>query len=103
MNRRRPKSADGNSRSGSYPKTVATDVGPLEVQMPLQSDLSFEPVTRPQATPDGPTAQMIPLYSKGMTIGRHPGATCRRELQRPRMHRTTEKDDQGGRAWRPPS
>ena len=40
----------GNSRNGSYPKTVTTDVGPVELQMPRDRDGSFEPVTVPKHT-----------------------------------------------------
>ena len=35
----------GNSRNGSYPKTVITDVGPVEVLMPRDRNATFEPVT----------------------------------------------------------
>jgi hypothetical protein len=34
----------GNSRNGRRPKTVVTDVGPVEVSMPRDRDSSFEPV-----------------------------------------------------------
>ncbi len=37
----------GNSRNGSYLKTVATDVGPVELLMPRDRQGSFEPVTVP--------------------------------------------------------
>ena len=39
----------GNSRNGSYPKTVIADVGPDEVQMPRDQNATFEPdtVTKP--------------------------------------------------------
>lgn len=38
----------GNSRNGSYPKTVATDVGPVELLMPRDRQGTFEPVTVPK-------------------------------------------------------
>jgi putative transposase len=61
----------GNSRNGSYAKTVITDVGPVEVQMPRDRNSSFEPVTVPKHARrlDGLTAQVISLYAKGMTTG----------------------------------
>jgi transposase-like protein len=38
----------GNSRNGSYPKTVKTDVGPVELRMPRDREGTFEPVTVPK-------------------------------------------------------
>jgi putative transposase len=61
----------GNSRNGSYPKTVVTDVGPVEVQMPRDRNASFDPVTVPKHARrlDGLTEQVVSLYAKGMTTG----------------------------------
>ena len=61
----------GNSRNGAYPKTVITDVGPVEVQMPRDRNSSFEPVTVPKHSRrlDGLTEQVVSLYAKGMTTG----------------------------------
>jgi transposase-like protein len=35
----------GNSRNGSYPKTVTTEIGKVEVMMPPDRPGGFEPVT----------------------------------------------------------
>jgi putative transposase len=61
----------GNNRNGSYPKTVITDVGPVEVQMPRDRLGTFEPVTIPKHVRrlDGLTGNVISLYAKGMTTG----------------------------------
>ena len=61
----------GNSRNGSYPKTVITEVGPVEVQMPRDRNGSFEPVTIPKHVRrlDGLAEQVISLFAKGMTTG----------------------------------
>lgn len=61
----------GNSRNGSYPKTVVTDVGPVEVRMPRDRDGSFDPVTVPKHTRrlEGFSEMVISLYAKGMTTG----------------------------------
>ena len=61
----------GNNRNGSYPKTVITDVGPVEVQMPRDRMGTFEPVTIPKHVRrlDGLTGNVISLYAKGMTTG----------------------------------
>lgn len=61
----------GNNRNGSYPKTVTTDIGPVEVQMPRDRLGTFEPVTVPKHVRrlDGLTGNVISLYAKGMTTG----------------------------------
>ena len=61
----------GNSRNGSYPKTVATEIGDVEVLMPRDRNGTFEPVTVPkhQRRLDGLAANIISLYAKGMTTG----------------------------------
>ena len=61
----------GNSRNGSFPKTVVTDVGPVEVQMPRDRNASFDPATVPKHARrlDGLTEQVVSLYAKGMTTG----------------------------------
>lgn len=33
----------GNSRNGSYPKTVKTDIGPVELRVPRDREGTFEP------------------------------------------------------------
>jgi transposase-like protein len=61
----------GNSRNGSYPKTVTTEVGQVELQVPRDRNGSFEPVTVPkgQRRLDGLSGNVISLYAKGMTTG----------------------------------
>jgi putative transposase len=61
----------GNSRNGAYPKTVSTDVGPVELQMPRDRQGSFEPATVPKHTRrlEGLGANVISLYAKGLTTG----------------------------------
>ena len=61
----------GNSRNGSYPKTVTTEIGEVEVLMPRDRNGSFEPATIPkhQRRLDGLTGNVISLYAKGMTTG----------------------------------
>ncbi|MBU3690344.1 MAG: IS256 family transposase [Acidimicrobiales bacterium mtb01] len=61
----------GNSRNGSYPKTVITEVGPVEVQMPRDRNGSFDPVTVPKHVRrlEGLSEQVISLFAKGMTTG----------------------------------
>jgi len=61
----------GNNRNGSYPKTVVTDVGPVEVQMPRDRNSTFDPVTVPKHTRrlEGLSDMVISLYARGMTTG----------------------------------
>jgi putative transposase len=61
----------GNSRNGSYSKTVTTDVGPVEIDMPRDRLGTFEPATVPKHVRrlEGLTGNVISLYAKGMTTG----------------------------------
>jgi putative transposase len=61
----------GNSRNGSYPKTVTTEVGQVELAVPRDRNASFEPTTVPkgQRRLDGLSGNVISLYAKGMTTG----------------------------------
>lgn len=61
----------GNSRNGSYPKTVVTEVGDVELRMPRDRNGTFEPVTVPKHTRrlDGLAGNVISLYAKGLTTG----------------------------------
>jgi transposase-like protein len=61
----------GNSRNGSYPKTVTTDIGKVDLRVPRDRNGSFEPVTVPkgQRRLAGLSANVISLYAKGMTTG----------------------------------
>lgn len=58
----------GNSRNGSYPKTITTEIGPVQVDMPRDRNGSFEPATVPKYTRrlDGLTGNVISLYAKGL-------------------------------------
>src|SRR5947207_9410159 len=61
----------GNSRNGSYPKTVSTDVGTVGLRVPRDRNGSFDPVTVPkgQRRLSGLSTNVISLYAKGMTTG----------------------------------
>jgi putative transposase len=61
----------GNSRNGSYPKTVTTEIGDVELRMPRDRNGTFEPATIPkhQRRLDGLTGNVVSLYAKGMTTG----------------------------------
>jgi len=61
----------GNSRNGSYPKTVATEIGDVDLRVPRDRNATFDPVTVPKHTRrlDGLAGNVISLYAKGMTTG----------------------------------
>ena len=61
----------GNSRNGTYPKTVVTEIGEVEVAVPRDRNGTFEPATVPKHTRrlDGLSGNVISLYAKGMTTG----------------------------------
>jgi putative transposase len=60
----------GNSRNGSTPKTVATEVGPIGLDVPRDRLGTFEPrlVPKGQRRLGGLDDQIISLYAGGMTV-----------------------------------
>src|SRR5688572_15405192 len=82
----------GNSRNGRRSKTVVTEVGPVEVDVPRDRDGSFEPVIvrKRQRRLDGVDGIVLSLSAKGLTTGEISahlaevyGARCRRTPSRP--------------------
>jgi transposase-like protein len=61
----------GNSRNGTRAKTVVTDVGPVELEVPRDRDGSFEPklVRKRQRRLGGVDEMVISLTAKGLTTG----------------------------------
>src|SRR6266568_4373951 len=61
----------GNSRNGRRAKTVVTEVGPVEVEVPRDRDGSFEPVIvrKRQRRLDGVDGIVLSLSAKGLTTG----------------------------------
>jgi transposase-like protein len=61
----------GNSRNGTYPKTVVTEIGEIELAVPRDRAGTFDPATVPkhQRRLDGLSGNVISLYAKGMTTG----------------------------------
>jgi hypothetical protein len=59
----------GNSRNGTTPKTVLTDVGAVDLAVPRDRNGSFEPqiVRKGQTRLDGFNERIIALYARGMT------------------------------------
>lgn len=67
---RRPEGG-ANSRNGTRVKTVVTEVGPVEVEVPRGRAATFEPkiVRKRQRRLDGVDAMVISLVAKGLTTG----------------------------------
>ncbi|WP_344296301.1 IS256 family transposase, partial [Agromyces neolithicus] len=61
----------GNSRNGSTPKSVRTEIGEVTVQVPRDRAGTFEPriVPKHQRRLDGFDQNVLSLYAKGMTTG----------------------------------
>jgi hypothetical protein len=61
----------GNSRNGTRPKTVLTEVGPVKLDVPRDRDSSFAPqlVKKRQRRLHGVDEMIISLTAKGLTTG----------------------------------
>jgi transposase-like protein len=61
----------GNSRNGTRPKTVLTEVGPVEIDVPRDRNGTFEPklVRKRQRRLTGVDDLVISLVAKGLTTG----------------------------------
>jgi putative transposase len=61
----------GNSRNGARSKTVVTEVGPVDIEVPRDRDGSFEPVIvrKRQRRLDGIDQIVVSLTARGLTTG----------------------------------
>ena len=61
----------GNSRNGTRSKTVLTEIGPVEIEVPRDTDSSFEPqiVCKRQRRLTGVDEIVLSLTAKGLTTG----------------------------------
>jgi putative transposase len=81
-----------NSRNGTFPKTVASEIGDIELAVPRDRRGTFTPMLVPKGARrlDGLDAMIVSLYAGGMTvrdIGHHLQATIGTELS----HETISK------------
>ncbi len=69
-----------NMRNGMRAKTVSTQIGPVEIEVPRDRDGSFEPVIVPkrQRRLDGIDEIVLSLTARGLTTGGDRGALQRR-------------------------
>ncbi|MCF6428446.1 IS256 family transposase, partial [Amycolatopsis tucumanensis] len=61
----------GNSRNGTRSKTVLTEIGPVEIDVPRDTDASFDPkiVRKRQRRLDGIDEIVLSLTARGLTTG----------------------------------
>jgi transposase-like protein len=66
-----PAGRGGNSRNGHRSKTVTTEVGPVQIEVPRDRDASFEPriVAKRQRRLTGVDEMVLSLSAKGLTHG----------------------------------
>jgi putative transposase len=94
----------GNSRNGSTPKRLGTEVGDIDLATPRDRNGSFDPrlVGKGQRRLDGLSEMIISLYAKGMTvrdIQHHLQATIGAELSAETISNITEAVAAEVRAW----
>jgi transposase-like protein len=61
----------GNSRNGTRTKTVLTEIGPVQIEVPRDRDASFDPVIvrKRQRRLDGIDEIVLSLTARGLTTG----------------------------------
>jgi transposase-like protein len=94
----------GNSRNGHRAKTVLTDVGPVEVEVPRDRDGSFEPkiVAKRQKRLSGVDELVISLSAKGLTTGEvqaHLAEVYGAQVSRQTISTITDKVLEGMAEW----
>jgi transposase-like protein len=94
----------GNSRNGHRSKTVLTEVGPVEVDVPRDRDGSFEPkiVAKRQRRLSGVDELVISLSAKGLTTGEvqaHLAEVYGAQVSRQTISTITDKVLEGMAEW----
>lgn len=85
----------GNSRNGTRSKTVLTEIGPVEIDVPRDRDGSFEPKTvkKCQRRLHGVDSMVLSLAAKGLTTGEvqaHLAETYGTEVSRETISKITD-------------
>jgi putative transposase len=93
-----------NSRNGSSPKTVQTEIGPVPLAVPRDRDSSFEPrlVPKGERRLGGLDDMIISLYAGGMTIRdiqHHLARTVGTELSHDTISKITDAVLDEVKAW----
>jgi putative transposase len=94
----------GNSRNGTRAKTVITDVGPVELDVPRDRDGSFEPkiVPKRKRRLSGIDELVISLSAKGLTTGEvqaHLAEVYGADVSRQTISTITDKVVEGMAEW----
>ena len=94
----------GNSRNGHRAKTVLTDVGPVEIDVPRDRDASFAPqiVAKRQRRLGGVDDMVISLVAKGLTTGEvqaHLAEIYGAEVSRDQVSTITDRVLEGLAEW----
>jgi transposase-like protein len=99
----------GNSRNGVRSKTVLTDVGPVEIDVPRDRGGSFEPqiVKKRQRRLTGVDEMVLSLSARGLThgdISAHLAEVCGASVSKSTVSTITDKVMDGMSEWqnRPP-
>jgi putative transposase len=93
-----------NSRNGTTPKTLSTEIGPVPLSVPRDRDGSFEPRLVPKGSrrAGGLDEMIISLYAGGMTvrdIQHHLARTIGTELSHDTISRVTDAVAEEVKAW----
>lgn len=93
-----------NSRNGSYPKTVATQVGEVDLAIPRDRDGTFTPTLVPKGSRrlGGLDEMIISLYAGGMTlrdIEHHLATTIGTEISRETLSKVVDEISDEVMAW----
>src|SRR3954466_10829214 len=94
----------GNSRNGHRSKTVLTEVGPVDIDVPRDRDGSFEPkiVAKRQRRLSGVDELVISLSAKGLTTGEvqaHLAEVYGADVSRQTISTITDKVVEGMAEW----
>jgi putative transposase len=86
----------GNSRNGTRTKTVLTEIGPVQIEVPRDRDASFEPmiVRKRQRRLDGIDEIVLSLTARGLTtceIAAHFEEVYGAKVSRDTISRITDK------------
>jgi putative transposase len=100
-----PPGGAGNVRNGSTPKTVGTELGPVQIKTPRDRDASFEPqlVRKRQTRLAGLDERVLDLYAGGMSvrdIAAHLSDLYGTEVGRDTISRVTDAVLEEVQAWR---
>jgi putative transposase len=95
----------GNSRNGTRIKTVLTEIGPVEIEVPRDRDGTFEPaiVRKRQRRLDGVDGIVLSLSARGLTTGEiaaHFAEVYGAKVSRDTISRITDKVIEEMTEWR---